>query len=128
MPEKSTTIARERLIIARMLVEIAQSYHTVTDLDFRALLVGAAVGMGHLDGQLLNASKIAHVLQFPRTTVLRKLGELIELGAVRKCGNVYCLNEPAVNNNAAHVPRVIRAVLKANTALRDEHDEQSNRA
>jgi DNA-binding IclR family transcriptional regulator len=113
-------MAHERLIIARMLVEIAQSYRTITDLDFRGLLVGAAVGMGHLEGRPLNASKIAHVLQLPRTTVLRKLGELIERGAVRKCGAAYCLNEAAVNSNSAHVPRVIRVVRKASTALLDE--------
>jgi DNA-binding IclR family transcriptional regulator len=57
------------------------------------LLVSAAVLVGQVEGRPMNVSKLAHYVRLPRTTVLRKLELLIELGLVVRRGQNYCLSD-----------------------------------
>src|SRR6516162_6707402 len=47
--------------------------------------------IGHVQGKPLSASRLARVAEMPRTTVLRRLAALIELGYLERIGNAYYL-------------------------------------
>ena len=51
--------------------------------------------IGHAAGRPLSASRLAHIAEMPRTTVLRRLDILIKLGYVQRDGNSYCLTTKA---------------------------------
>src|SRR5262245_25780087 len=47
--------------------------------------------IGHAQGRPLSASKLARIAEMPRTTVLRRLTALIELGYLERISNSYYL-------------------------------------
>src|SRR5215470_11941185 len=117
MPLRNVALGRERLILSRMFVEIAQAEHACLDLDLHSWLTGMLVSIGTLEGKPLNASKLANILMCSRTTILRKLEVLVEHGAVRKRGTTYYVSTDWLNAHTAHIPPIMRAVIKAAAAL-----------
>src|SRR5215469_8560244 len=99
MPHRTTNHGRERLTIAKTFVslgtEMRLTLHPTENISDASvgtlLLVGAAVLIGHLEGRPMTASKLAHFVSLPRTTVLRRVDDLIELGHVVKRGQHYCI-------------------------------------
>ena len=61
--------------------------------------------IGHVQGKPLSASRLARVAEMPRTTVLRRLAALIELGYLERVGNSYYLTAKA------NVPNQRRVLL-----------------
>src|SRR5262249_10829951 len=59
--------------------------------------------IGHAQGKPLSASKLAHIAEMPRTTVLRRLTALIELGYLERIGNSYYLTAKSNVPNQRHV-------------------------
>ncbi|UFW91001.1 hypothetical protein BjapCC829_21660 [Bradyrhizobium barranii] len=55
------------------------------------MFVGFCVFIGHAEGRPMNATKIAHYLDMPRTTVLRKLKELLAAKVIVQRGNFYLI-------------------------------------
>lgn len=121
----SSPLVRERLAICRMLIEVITIAHNThfpggsitTTSD--ALLVAAAVFIGHAEGRPMGASKIAAVLQMPHQTVLRKLAVLIENKIIHRRGNVYCMVVSGLHapKRVAQTRRVARSVLQAADVL-----------
>jgi DNA-binding IclR family transcriptional regulator len=109
----------QRLILWKMIIELTRAYrgHFAGE-SCLSILVCMAVGIGHLEGRPLNASKIANILYTPRTTVLRVLEHLRERGLVVKQKHLYLLNEIAARKvSTSHLPKVIRIVSWASEEL-----------
>ena len=51
--------------------------------------------IGHVQGRPLSASRLARIAEMPRTTVLRRLATLIELGYLQREGSAYYLTAKA---------------------------------
>ena len=63
------------------------------------LLVALAVSQSHAEGKPMTASKLAHYLSIPRTTVLRRLDDLVARGTVTKEGSYYFFDPDAVERH-----------------------------
>jgi DNA-binding IclR family transcriptional regulator len=109
----------QRLILWRMVIELTRAYRgQFAGESCLSILVCMAVGIGHLEGRQMNASKIANILYTPRTTVLRTLEYLRKRGLVVKHKGLYLLNEiEARKVSASHLPKVIRIVSRASEEL-----------
>lgn len=99
MPYRKLAHRKERLRVYRLTLELTKIMHySIYDgMNFGAtvdgLFVGCCVGIGHAESRPMTATKIAHYLNMSRTTVLRKLDELIELGAIERIGHYYVVSE-----------------------------------
>ena len=62
--------------------------------------------IGHVQGRPLSASKLARIAEIPRTTVLRRLARLIELGYLERVGDSYYLTAKS------NVPNQRRVLLE----------------
>ena len=99
MPHREYVLRPQRIAILQMLVdmmlEVREDALGATELsrgdDDTTVLVYVAVSISHGEGKPMNATKLAHFTYVPRTTVLRKLDRLMELGVVVKEGNNYLL-------------------------------------
>lgn len=69
------------------------------------MFVMSCVFVGHAEGKPMNATKIAHYLNAPRTTVLRKLKELLDAGVLVQRGTYYFL-APGSEKPRASVAKV----------------------
>jgi predicted transcriptional regulator len=109
----------QRLILWKMIIELTRAYRgQFAGESCLSILVCMAVGIGHLEGRPMNASKIANILYAPRTTVLRTLEHLRERGLVVKQKHLYLLHEiEARRVSSSHLPRVIRIVSWASQKL-----------
>jgi DNA-binding MarR family transcriptional regulator len=58
--------------------------------DATLLLIRAAVYIGTIDGRPLTATKLADYLGLPRATVIRKLQQLVQRGAIEREDGHYC--------------------------------------
>jgi hypothetical protein len=92
MPQRQYALRVQRLAILRMVVggmlEHRENMFGTLQLprgdDDTTVLLFLAVSIGHAEGNPMNATKLAHFIHIPRTTVLRKLDRLIKLGLVVK--------------------------------------------
>jgi hypothetical protein len=111
---------RERVLVANLYIRIARDLQKAylpherfgTTLDAFSICVVLLVARA--EGTPMTASRIARVLDTPRTTVLRKLEFLCEHHMVEKQGSAYTLNTETANH-----PRVLAAVERT---LRDVCD------
>jgi hypothetical protein len=65
--------------------------------------------IGHVQGKPLGASRLARIAEIPRTTVLRRLATLIELGYVERVGTSYYLT---AKSNVPNQRRVLLDHIK----------------
>ena len=133
----------QRADVCRMLVNITR---TLRDCYAPDLALGEVadlmwvlcnVFIGHANNRPPSASKLARSLEMPRTTVLRKLARLTELGLVVRVGRTYCLTEKVnpPNLRAMAQPHIshIRAALNSLSKMDDQpltkrHSARSSRA
>lgn len=114
----------ERLFVARFVIGLNRElYRSLfpARADFAgrldALMVACAVTIGHAEGRPMGATKIAAYLELPRTTVLRRLAELIAAGAIARDGTRYVVSASrmeAVNTETfRRIIRLFKAVRAA---------------
>ena len=125
MPHGEYVLRRQRIAILQMLVdmmlEVREDALGATELprgdDDTTVLVYVAVALSHGEGKPMNATKLAHFTYTSRTTVLRKLDRLTELGVVRKDGHNYLLTPRRANRltegRAERYRKIIMRGLKA---------------
>ena len=70
--------------------------------------------IGHVKGRPLSASQLARIAEIPRTTVLRRLAALIELGYLERVGDSYFLTAKSNVPNQRrvlleHIDNILRA-------------------
>lgn len=123
MPHRTKFARRDdRLAIAHMLVEVAKSYHSIIypEGNFAAnidgVFISACVFIGDAEHKPMSATKIAHYLGMPRTTVLRKLKDLEARDVIRRHGNVYLIS-PSRSDKPPVQSKVEKAVRRAAAAL-----------
>ena len=125
MPHRQFPMARERLLVARTLIEITKGLQRTyanpgepLGTTVELLFVGICVFIGHLENRPMSASMVARFLEIPRTTAFRRLDKLLKRGLVRRSGRLYYLNETEFNKRAAaSIPRVFRAISKMGEEL-----------
>ena len=90
--------ASQRWVICRMVIDILRTIHSgyapksePFGSRLEGLLICLCIAIGDLDGRPFSCSKIAHYMQMPRTTVLRKLERLRKLGASCGIGTNSCM-------------------------------------
>ena len=102
---------RERARVARLVLNLL---HTVRNAYTPELTLEEAseflflmmhLFIGHVQGKPLSASRLARVAEMPRTTVLRRLAVLIEVGYLERIGNRYYVTAKA------NVPNQRRVLL-----------------
>ena len=102
---------RERARVARLVLgllrTVRNAYTPELTLEEASefLFLMMHLFIGHVQGKPLSASRLARVAEMPRTTVLRRLAALIELGYLERIGNVYYLTAKS------NVPNQRRALL-----------------
>lgn len=123
--KKTAVSLRQRYIVGRTLLAL------ITDMraylpprverahtgDFALLLVYWCVLIGHIDGRPMNASKVAHYLDLPRTTVLRKLSDLVRLAIVERKGSAYVLSGSLSNHAAEYTVHAMDLIRRASDEL-----------
>jgi DNA-binding transcriptional ArsR family regulator len=113
--------ARERAAMARMVIALMRNTNTAYFPDMRLndaidlRYVATYVFLGHVEGRLMNVSKLARALGMPRATVLRKLGVLMKIGYVERVGRSYRVTEKANLPNLLEVVARNAEIIKATT-------------
>ena len=102
---RTVKVARQRLVLCRLMIEIMRNLHGVyapkgepfgTRLE--TLFVGLCVALGQFDERPFSVAKIAAYMHVPRTTVIRRLGQLQDWGLVHREGRHYYMDERALNS------------------------------
>jgi CRP-like cAMP-binding protein len=115
----SSAELRERLKFARMYLAITHEIRrrifdnckrgNISGVEMEAILVLVAVFIGDADGRPTNASKIAAYSGLPRSTVYRRLEQLVRLGKVDRVGRRYYLARDAVTSDSnGRLSRIFR--------------------
>lgn len=93
MPWRHIEHRKERLPAYRLLVKIMQLTRGEILGSVDDVMIAACVGLGHAEARPMNATKIAHYLDMPRSTVVRRLDVLVENGFIVRVGTVYLVSE-----------------------------------
>jgi DNA-binding transcriptional ArsR family regulator len=112
----------ERLAIARLLLELTRVIYNSrytgsgekpfgTEIDI--VFVGACVAIGDLEHRPMSASDIAAYIDMPRTTVQRKLKQLVRRDIVTRHGTKFWLSSRLIASADAFVEAANRAIRKA---------------
>jgi predicted transcriptional regulator len=108
----------ERLALAKSYLALtrvmADSVFGNKSADHSLLLIGAAIMVGHAENRPLNATKIAHYVGLPRSTVIRKLNEFLRVGVIARHGNVYL----CAKNRTKYVSEAMRIFRTAEKSLK----------
>jgi predicted transcriptional regulator len=112
----------ERLALAKAYVALTQvmvdSVFGKKPIDHSLLLIGSAIMVGHAENRPMNATKIAHYVGLPRSTVIRKLNEFLIAGVIDRHGNVYLLSEERAQNQTKYVTEAMRIFRAAEKSLK----------
>lgn len=116
----------QRAVIVKMVIEIAMTFCKAMSCERRPgqclaeMLLYSAVMVGHAEGRLLNASKLADYVGIARPTVVRKLDKMQKSGLVERHGNTYRISPSSANGDA-----MIRASQQARKLIVQTHHELS---
>jgi hypothetical protein len=81
--------------------------------DFDIVLVACAIVIGHTEGRPMTASKIAHYLGMPRTTVLRRLDALVAADFAARAGKSYVLSARQQGSGTEVIRQALAAIAGA---------------
>jgi len=120
----------ERLALARAYIALTRvmvdSVFGKKPVDHSLLLIGCAIMVGHAENRPMNATKIAHYIGLPRSTVIRKLKEFLRAGVIARHGNVYLLSEKRAYNQTKYVTEAMRIFRTAEKGLEASKLETRN--
>jgi predicted transcriptional regulator len=112
----------ERLALAKAYIALTRvmvdSVFGNKPADHSVLLIASAIMVGHAENRPMNATKIAHYIDLPRSTVIRKLNEFLRFGVVVRHGNVYLLSEERADNQTKYVTEAMRIFRAAEKSLK----------
>jgi CRP-like cAMP-binding protein len=113
----------ERLVISRLLIELARVFHKRTFVGSHAgkpfgseidiVFVAACVAIGDFENRPMSASDVSHYIDMARATVQRKLDELVGRDILVRESSKYRLSPYAVVNGEAFVALANRVIRKA---------------
>ena len=102
--------------VLRVLVELVR-LKLPYGITRQTVLPFAAVVIGQAERRPMTAQKIAHYVGAPRTTVIRRLRRLVELGAIARRGTRYYVTTERLNVIASNVENTARVVIEAGAKL-----------
>ena len=113
MPRTYSIMHRsERLALANAYIGLTRvmvdSVFGKKPADHSLLLIGSAIMVGHAENKPMNATKIAHYIGLPRSTVIRKLNQFLKAGVIARHGNVYLLSIERAHNQTKYVTEAMR--------------------
>jgi hypothetical protein len=76
------------------------------------VLVACAVVIGHTEGRPFTAAKLAQFVGMPRSTALRKLNALVDLGVIENRDGHYCVSKTRLELPDETIQRVVRTITK----------------
>jgi hypothetical protein len=95
-PPPRIALARERMLMARLYLGLIQTINDDYGSSFPAnsdsssyRAIGIYVFLRTVMCSPVHASRIAHALNLPRVTVVRRLDEMVKHGYVERVGNAY---------------------------------------
>jgi DNA-binding IclR family transcriptional regulator len=115
-------------IISRMMMDLLRIFQEVgfDNRDYgrnlENLYILLAVFIGHAEKRPMTAARISGFLGLPRSTVVRKLAQLIQSGHVSKEQQFYFLAHPAAGMSV-RLPQARRVVLEAAKRLKELSEE-----
>ena len=109
-------LAKTYISLTRMMVD---SVFGKEPADHSLLLIGSAIMVGHAENRPMNAKKISHYVDLPRSTVIRKLNEFTRSGVVARHGNVYLLSEERAHNQTRYATEAMRVFHAAERSLKE---------
>jgi len=99
-PPQRIELARERMLLSRLYLGLIQTMNDDYGAEFvkhndsaTYRTIGIYVFLRTVTCSPVRASTIAQVLKIPRTTVLRRLNEMVKLGYVEHVGNAYRMTD-----------------------------------
>jgi hypothetical protein len=112
---------RDRAIIARVIIELIKTISTermgIPSDDIggvaESVFIGAAVMLGQNNQKPPTASSVSRTLGVPRTTVLRRLDQLVKDGFLEKEGRFY-YTKPVTD--AAYIDKCLKIIRKGASA------------
>jgi DNA-binding IclR family transcriptional regulator len=119
-----------RLALATAAIELSRilgaAVQPVTAAHADTVLVLQACYLGTLQGRPMSASKIAHFLGMPRTTVIGRLAFLTEHGYAKRdvSGAAYVISPERLNQPSANLDRAVKIIREAARALDHAEAEQ----
>jgi hypothetical protein len=126
MPWRKLDRRKERLVVARLFFELGRVFHEAIYGDSKpfgasidGIMVCCCVAIGHAEGRVMNATKISHYLDMPRTTVLRKLEELMDVGILERTGSYYHISPGRYADTIQYLERSEHIIAAASKALPD---------
>ena len=112
----------ERLALANAYIALTRvmvdSVFGKKPADHSLLLIGSAIMVGHAEDKPMNATKIAHYIGLPRSTVIRKLNQFLKAGVIARQGNVYLLSMERAHNQTKYVTEAMRIFRVAEKGLK----------
>jgi predicted transcriptional regulator len=112
----------ERLALAKAYIALTRvmvdSVFGKKPADHSLLLIGSAIMVGNAESRPMNATKIAHYVGLPRSTVIRKLNEFLRAGVIARHGNVYLLSKERACNQTKYVTEAMRIFRVAEKNLK----------
>jgi CRP-like cAMP-binding protein len=112
----------ERLALAKAYISLnrimSDSVFGEEPADQSLLLIGCAIMVGHAENKPMNATKIAHYIAMPRSTVVRKLNEFLRAGVIARHGNLYLLSKERADNQTKYITEAMRIFRTAEKNLK----------
>jgi predicted transcriptional regulator len=102
--------------VLRVLVELVR-LKLPYGITRQTVLPFAAIVIGQAESRPMNAQKIAHYVGVPRTTVIRTLDRLVEVGAIVRRGTRYYVTPERLHVIASNVENTARVVIDAGAKL-----------
>jgi hypothetical protein len=115
---------RERLIVTDTSIKFSRVFSTpyfrTRRLQAEHRFILRAVWFGHLTGGPMTAHKLALFLEIPRTTVIRRLAELVKFGCVERIGTRYYVSDRDIKRHPPIVLKAAKIITDAADALRNK--------
>lgn len=113
------TLGRCVLSLLRIVHRTYMGEHRSLGRDVDTMLVCIAVYVGHIEGRPMTANKLAHFLEMPRSTVLRRLAYLRKVGDIRRMDSEYVMTDKVLGHSEAErsANEMISAIRQAYEAL-----------
>jgi hypothetical protein len=97
--------ARQRFVLCRLMIDLMRTVHAAYaptskrfGADMEAFFIGLSIALGDFGGKPFSVAKVAHYMQVPRTTTIRRLEQLHRWGIIDRRGRRYYTNENTLNS------------------------------
>lgn len=108
--------ARERLIISELLFELTQIYGTPLQrrgISLETIFIIPLLYRASLSNRAVTINSLVKATNIPRTTVVRRLQDLIRHGTIERDGHFYRVTANALERPVSDTRRAVQAITRA---------------